>query len=100
MDLLLTDEEIFQLTFNCSRFPSQQRAGEYAKKIAQAQLDKILNQPWLDKPDSEGWWWPRHLKSLMPAEYITEGMIVNWDYLAQSNVKEWQRALVPEIKEE
>jgi len=31
--------------------------GRFAAYKAQAQLDKILNQPWLDKPDSEGWWW-------------------------------------------
>ncbi len=25
--------------------------------VAQKILDEVFNQPWLDKPDSEDWWW-------------------------------------------
>jgi len=54
-DLLLTDEQIK------ARILYDDNADIFnplalGRSIAQAQLDNVLNQPWLDKPDEAGIW--------------------------------------------
>lgn len=47
-DLLLTETELLEL---------HKKYGFGDLMICQAQLDKVLKGNWVDKPDSEGWWW-------------------------------------------
>lgn len=53
-ELLLTPEEIIEeLDGHRENFAIP----VYKKKLLQAQLNKVLNQPKLSQPDGEGWWW-------------------------------------------
>ena len=70
----------------------------HAKLVAQAQLDKILNQPWLDKPDSPGWWWFKPNSNKFPTQIEARDiMIYELDGRKLSQGK-WQKAYVLEIK--
>ena len=64
-DKLLTDEEIKKITYE---FYHEESAVAYVRhahpewlngRIAQAQLDKILEGGWKDKPTEKGWWWTK-----------------------------------------
>ncbi len=61
----------------------------YAVEIAKAALE-ILNQPWLDKPDSEGWWW-------FINEYSQGKPMCMWVEIpnAECLKGKWQKAIVP-----
>ncbi len=57
-DLLLTQEKICKDILVCNMgfgVKCDKDCGDYfiAQKVAEAQLDKVLNRPWLDKPKSE-----------------------------------------------
>ena len=73
----------------------------YCNVVAQAQLDKILNQPWLDKPDSEGWWW------LLCNGELSIEYVENLDDWVEAEVMarmpediryRYQKAIVPELE--
>lgn len=77
----------------------------WLKKIAKAQLDKILNPPELDKPDSEGWWWFEGRMCALGVWYdYADGIFVKVykEDLASFNQKAWEgkwsKAVVPEMK--
>ena len=71
--------------------------------VAQAQLNKVLNPPKLDKPDGEGWWW---FNQRIPwGGYKLDGcyhLIKDGDEFVSENRPvtdwrgTWQRAIVPE----
>jgi hypothetical protein len=60
--LLLTEKEIKSALGDChiTDYSYQDRISE-GDRVAKAQhlktLNGILDGEWLDKPDSEGWWW-------------------------------------------
>ena len=43
-DIKLTDEELFNLTFNRSRHASAQKLGEFPRQIANAATDKAIKK--------------------------------------------------------
>ncbi len=110
-ELLLSPEKLEQKlhdnfdAMNCGLLPEQ---NEYIMPVmmvaAKAQLDKLLNGKWLDKPDSEGWWW--FLKDGYSVPFSAFVDIQENDVLVCSNWKaewlhfdklkgKWQKAIVP-----
>jgi len=62
--------------------------------VAQAQLDHILNQPWLDKPDGEGWWWRKNQLGRLSCDYFNDVSVETWEFYGSGK---YQRAIVPNI---
>lgn len=76
----------------------------YRDLLCQAQLNKVLNQPKLDKPDGEGWWWYQPSKGdshmrpgflyLLNASYARlDETPVDIDEFPNGK---WSKAIVPE----
>ncbi len=102
---LLTIEELEKLQEY--QEPNNQSLG-YERNIAQAQLDKVLNQLWLDKPDCGGWWWfqpPQYSSHMRPGFFY----LLNPSYIRINEVSvcienfpkgKWQKASVPKTSKE
>ncbi len=85
--LFLTQEEVDPYIYG---------GGVDTEGICSEQIDKVFNQPWLDKPDSTCNWW----KSVL-MENGTWSKPIWWGYIIDpiafmviDNVK-WQKAIVP-----
>jgi hypothetical protein len=73
--------------------------------LLQAQFNKVLNPPKLDKPDGEGWRWfslqGKHFRTCQPA-FVHGDRVMMWNkdvpiIIDTMKVRgTWQRALVPE----
>lgn len=68
-------------------------------KVPQAQLDKTLNQPCLDKPDSEGWWWFQNVDKVIIPVLVKGSYGQFWQHETPQEISEikgckWQKAIV------
>lgn len=117
-DLLLTDDVIdYHIKFvqEHNDYPLEVTVNALCHSISRFQLDKIFNQPWLDEPDSEGWWWyswketsgwklacyQLHLPTACKAEkcrfyYYESGRCLT----TSENKGNWQKAIVSEPPKE
>ena len=113
-ELLLTPKEIEK--FRVRKHPEFQDMHGECKTcgcitdvhgLLQAHLNKVLNQPKLNKPDSEGWWWFRYsLRELPPLNGLLYSLEVEfrngipYEKYTMNKLNElkgtWQRAIVPE----
>ena len=90
--LLLTREKMTDIFDNSNH----QNMYDCQLKTAQAQLDKVLNQPWEKKPNSEGWWWLLTKDGKpVPFYYWKESK-----FMADIRKGKWQKVIVPEPPKE
>ena len=64
-------------------------------------LDKVLKDNWIDKPDSEGWWWYSHGNHIWCYKLMDyDGMLVADLEGSISMIRgypgKWSKAIVPE----
>lgn len=74
-------------------------------KCLQEKCQICRDQPWLDKPDSEGWWWfydDNKLNMCHVSFDAEEGEFMAYDEVLLDNFigAKWQRAIVPELSKE
>ena len=95
-ELLLTDDEINQARAKTIGLPLICR--QQHRDIAQAQLDKVLNQPWLDRPNSKGLWYKAEKLATGKWHMSTTLHRVTFLELTKYNMPhiKWQKAIVPE----
>lgn len=63
-------------------------------------LRKHFSEPWLDKPDTPGWWWllesPRkHAKAVFVVQHRDGTLSTNGDPVDLWDDSKWQRAIGP-----
>jgi len=107
----MTQEELIKNLQYIADSPPREYGGFHSQAIgtARAALD-ILNQPWLGKPNSEGYWWFRYganyeYEKIIKLRYA---ILHDGEYLVDENYSavlheyvqgKWQKAIVTEIKE-
>lgn len=107
--LLLTPEQRnYQIDYiyKYNNLPIETMLDALLESTCKAQLDNVLNQPWLVKPDSTGWWL---FECDDEVEYILVSVNLDWrnemfchrqhlkssQYFINMPKGKWQKAIVP-----